>query len=125
MEFLDDSCVQIKSTIENNTLKFNFDQAFNTNTNQIEIYQAAAQPIVDAVLDGFNGTIFAYGQTSSGKTFTMQGILDNPELEGIIPRIIKTIYNIADKNSHFIKYIIKASMVEIYNEKIKVLIFCY
>jgi hypothetical protein len=71
-------------------------------------------------LDGFNGTIFAYGQTSSGKTFTMQGVLDNPELEGIIPRMIRYIYDITQKTNDDISYVIKVSMIEIYNEKIKV-----
>jgi hypothetical protein len=41
------------------------------NSNQKEVYDSAAKPIIDSVLEGFNGTIFAYGQTSSGKTHTM------------------------------------------------------
>ena len=49
----------------------------------------AAKPIIDSVIEGFNGTIFAYGQTSSGKTHTMVG---NSESEGIIPRTIKQIF---------------------------------
>lgn len=40
---------------------------------QQDVYDASARPIIDSVLEGFNGTIFAYGQTSSGKTHTMQG----------------------------------------------------
>jgi kinesin family member 5 len=74
-------------------------------------------------LDGFNGTIFAYGQTSSGKTFTMQGVLDNPELEGITPRIIKAIYEHISNASEENQYIVKISLLEIYNEKIKVFKF--
>ena len=46
---------------------------------QKEVYDVAAKPIIDSVLEGFNGTIFAYGQTSSGKTHTMQG----PSIEDI------------------------------------------
>ena len=72
-------------------------------------------------MDGFNGTIFAYGQTSSGKTFTMQGILDDPELEGITPRIIKAIYEHISNASEENQYIVKISLLEIYNEKIKVI----
>jgi hypothetical protein len=72
------------------------------------------------LLEGFNGTIFAYGQTSSGKTFTMQGLLDNIELEGITPRLIKSLYerisNISEEN----QIIVKVSILEIYNERIKV-----
>jgi len=76
-------------------------------------------------LEGFNGTIFAYGQTSSGKTFTMQGVLEDKNLQGIIPRIIKYTYgyisNVCnDDNS--IQFVVKVSILEIYNEKIKDLI---
>ena len=49
-------------------------------------------PVLD-VLMGYNGTIFAYGQTSSGKTHTMEGIMENPDLQGIIPRIVNDIFN--------------------------------
>ena len=72
------------------------------------------------VLEGFNGTILAYGQTSSGKTFTMQGVADNPEYEGIIPRIVKYIFNKVEQiRSEEISYTVKISMVELYNEKFK------
>jgi kinesin family protein 5 len=73
------------------------------------------------LFDGFNGTILAYGQTSSGKTFTMQGINYNHELEGVIPRIIRMVFEKIDKNkTEDISYVVKISMVEIYNEKFKV-----
>ena len=54
-------------------------------TFQVDLYNAAARKIVDNVLEGYNGTIFAYGQTGTGKTFTMEGNRDVPELRGIIP----------------------------------------
>ena len=44
------------------------------------MYDGAARPVVDSVLEGFNGTIFAYGQTGTGKTHTMVGKYKNPEL---------------------------------------------
>lgn len=69
--------------------KFTFDRVFPMNTTQVEIYESAALPIVESVLEGFNGTIFAYGQTSSGKTHTMQGVdIHDDETKGIIPRIV-------------------------------------
>jgi hypothetical protein len=52
---------------------FTFDRVFNMEARQSEIYNKAARPIVDSLFEGFNGTIFAYGQTCSGKTYTMQG----------------------------------------------------
>jgi kinesin family protein 5 len=73
-------------------------------------------------LEGFNGTIFAYGQTSSGKTHTMQGVLGNPEREGIIPRMIRHVFNYMLNSSPDIEYTVKVSMIEIYMEKIKDLI---
>ena len=53
------------------------------------MYESAAKSIVTDVLDGYNGTIFAYGQTSSGKTFTMEGELGDKENRGIIPRYVE------------------------------------
>jgi hypothetical protein len=44
------------------------------------------------VLEGYNGTILAYGQTSSGKTYTMQGNIEDNEYQGIIPRMIKQVF---------------------------------
>lgn len=71
------------------------------------------------VLEGYNGTILAYGQTSSGKTYTMQGVLDNPQLEGIIPRMINHVFTHVSKSPDEIEYLIKVSIVEIYMEKVK------
>jgi kinesin family protein 5 len=112
--------VNIKSISENNNYKFSFDRAFDFNTKQKEIYEFAAKNIIDSVFEGFNGTIFAYGQTSSGKTFTMQGVIDDPLLEGIIPRIIRYIFErievLSDKN---LQFVVRVSILEIYNEKIR------
>jgi kinesin family protein 5 len=52
---------------------YQFDHVFDLKSNQKEVYDKAAKPIIESVLEGFNGTIFAYGQTSSGKTHTMSG----------------------------------------------------
>lgn len=52
-----------------------FDKVFKPNATQEKVYNEAAKSIVTDVLSGFNGTIFAYGQTSSGKTHTMEGVL--------------------------------------------------
>jgi kinesin family protein 3/17 len=69
-------------------------------------------------MQGYNGTIFAYGQTGTGKTFTMQGV-DTPELKGIVPRTIDWIFNsiktYSDQNQNFL---VRASFVEIYNEEV-------
>ena len=72
------------------------------------------------VLEGFNGTIFAYGQTASGKTYTMQGELEAEETMGIIPRIITTLFEYIETANENMVFTVKVSMVEIYKEKIKV-----
>uniref|UniRef100_A0A3B3UMK4 Kinesin-like protein n=1 Tax=Poecilia latipinna TaxID=48699 RepID=A0A3B3UMK4_9TELE len=69
-----------------------YDQVFPTNTTQEQVYNACAKQIVRDVLGGYNGTIFAYGQTSSGKTHTMEGKLHDPQAMGIIPRIAQDIF---------------------------------
>lgn len=66
-----------------------FDQVFDMDTTQESIYEHVGLPILTNILDGFNGTILAYGQTSSGKTHTMQGCdLNDKETKGLIPRIV-------------------------------------
>uniref|UniRef100_A0A6Q2YZ50 Kinesin-like protein n=1 Tax=Esox lucius TaxID=8010 RepID=A0A6Q2YZ50_ESOLU len=72
---------------------FMFDRVFGSNTTQEQMYKASAQMIVKDVLEGYNGTIFAFGQTSSGKTHTMEGSLHDPDNMGIIPRIVQDIFN--------------------------------
>ena len=87
---------------------------------QIDVYDAAARPIIDSVLEGFNGTIFAYGQTSSGKTHTMQGPdITDVEQQGIIPRMVRTVFNRIETASANVEFTVKVSMAEIYNERIK------
>ena len=54
-------------------LRFSFDKVFDCNTPQKDVYNYAAASVIDSVIEGFNGTIFAYGQTSSGKTHTREG----------------------------------------------------
>ena len=73
---------------------FKFDKVFKSDTPQIEIYDIVGKEIVKDVMDGYNGTIFAYGQSGSGKTFTMYGKdIDDEETKGLIPRIVEEIFN--------------------------------
>uniref|UniRef100_A0AAQ5ZMN4 Kinesin-like protein n=1 Tax=Amphiprion ocellaris TaxID=80972 RepID=A0AAQ5ZMN4_AMPOC len=72
---------------------FVFDRVLPPNTSQEQVYDQCAKQIVKDVLGGYNGTIFAYGQTSSGKTHTMEGKLHDPQLMGIIPRIAHDIFD--------------------------------
>ncbi|KII89077.1 hypothetical protein PLICRDRAFT_124285 [Plicaturopsis crispa FD-325 SS-3] len=105
---------------------FAFDQVHPQSTTQHELYTSTAQPLINRFVEGFNCTILAYGQTSSGKTFTMTGIdLDaNPSDPnngmGIIPRAVSNIFTRArqlkEERGATWNYNIKGSFIEIYNE---------
>jgi kinesin family member 5 len=99
-----------------------FDKVFKPGCNQESVYKATAKDIVEDVLSGYNGTIFAYGQTSSGKTHTMEGILDAEESQGIIPRIVQDIFNHIYAMDTSLEFQIKCSYFEIYLDKIRDLI---
>ncbi|KAE9554324.1 hypothetical protein FO519_002495 [Halicephalobus sp. NKZ332] len=99
---------------------FVYDRVFDPNLDQETVYQGSAANIVQDVLNGYNGTIFAYGQTSSGKTHTMEGVLGDPEKQGIIPRIVNDIFNhIYNMEDIQLRFHIKVSYFEIYNERIR------
>lgn len=96
-----------------------FDKIFKPNATQEKVYSEAAKAIVKDVLMGYNGTIFAYGQTSSGKTHTMEGVLGDPVHQGIIPRIVNDIFNHIYSMDENIEFHIKVSYFEIYLDKIR------
>uniref|UniRef100_A0A8D3AZ33 Kinesin-like protein n=1 Tax=Scophthalmus maximus TaxID=52904 RepID=A0A8D3AZ33_SCOMX len=96
-----------------------FDRVFPTNTTQEQVYNTCAKQIVKDVLYGYNGTIFAYGQTSSGKTHTMEGKLHDPHQMGIIPRIAEDIFNHIFAMDENLEFHIKVSYFEIYMDKIR------
>ncbi|XP_069662226.1 kinesin heavy chain isoform X1 [Haliaeetus albicilla] len=96
-----------------------FDRVFPPNTTQEQVYHACAMQIVKDVLAGYNGTIFAYGQTSSGKTHTMEGKLHDPQQMGIIPRIAQDIFNHIYAMDENLEFHIKVSYFEIYLDKIR------
>ena len=105
---------------DNEPKTFTFDAVYPPNTLQSNIYQNSASPIVDSVLEGFNGTIFAYGQTGTGKTFTMEGVHTDPDLRGIIPRAFGQIFEyIQTQGGQEVEYLVRASYLEIYNEEIR------
>ncbi|XP_060724804.1 kinesin heavy chain-like isoform X1 [Tachysurus vachellii] len=96
-----------------------FDQVFPPNTTQEQVYESCAKDTVRDVLDGYNGTIFTYGQTSSGKTHTMEGRLHDPQMMGIIPRIAHDIFDHIYSIQENLEFHIKVSYFEIYLEKIR------
>ncbi|KAJ1722560.1 hypothetical protein LPJ53_003020 [Coemansia erecta] len=76
--------------------------------------------VIHNVFNGYNGTVFCYGQTGSGKTFTMMGAdIDNDDLKGIIPRIVEGVFAKINDSPLTTEYLVKASYMEIYMERIR------
>ncbi|XP_054409501.1 centromere-associated protein E isoform X4 [Pongo abelii] len=93
---------------------FNFDRVFHGNETTKNVYEEIAAPIIDSAIQGYNGTIFAYGQTASGKTYTMMGSEDHL---GVIPRAIHDIFQKIKKFPDR-EFLLRVSYMEIYNETI-------
>ncbi|XP_064390870.1 uncharacterized protein LOC135338733 isoform X3 [Halichondria panicea] len=92
-----------------------FDHVFGTSATTSTLYEKLAEPIVEGVMDGINGTIFAYGQTASGKTFTMMG--EEPHHPGVILKAASHIFSLIQERPDR-DHIIRASYLEIYNESL-------
>lgn len=97
---------------------FTFDSVYDWNSKQIDLYDETFRPLVDSVLLGFNGTIFAYGQTGTGKTYTMEGVRDDIERRGVIPNSFEHIFTHISRSQNQ-QYLVRASYLEIYQEEIK------
>ncbi|XP_061338036.1 kinesin-like protein KIN-14S [Gastrolobium bilobum] len=95
--------------------QFKFDHVFRPEDNQEAVF-SQTKPIVTSVLDGFNVCIFAYGQTGTGKTFTMEG---TPEHRGVNYRTLEELFRITEERHGVMKYELRVSMLEVYNEKIR------
>ncbi|CAN0910498.1 Kinesin-like protein KIN-7D, mitochondrial [Linum grandiflorum] len=91
-----------------------FDKVFGPHTITQDVYDIAAKPVVKSAMDGINGTVFAYGVTSSGKTFTMHGDQSAP---GIIPLAIKDVFSMI-QDTPGREFLLRVSYLEIYNEVI-------
>ncbi|CAH3046499.1 unnamed protein product [Pocillopora meandrina] len=93
---------------------FNLDRVLH-NASQSDVYEECAKRIVTEGLDGYNGTILAYGQTGAGKTFTMTGSTEKFQHRGVIPRAIQQVYReIRERSEHAVT--VRISYLEIYNE---------
>ncbi|XP_023387146.1 centromere-associated protein E isoform X2 [Pteropus vampyrus] len=93
---------------------FNFDRVFHSNETTKNVYEEIAVPIIDSAIQGYNGTVFAYGQTASGKTYTMMG---SDDYLGVIPRAIHDIFQKIKKFPDR-EFLLRVSYMEIYNETI-------
>ena len=107
---------------EKTTQEFTYDKIFSSETTQKTIFEQVAKPLILAAFEGINGTLFCYGQTASGKTYTMEGVPSDENLRGIIPRMMQLIFEIISSNSTDIEFSVKCQYYQIYNEKIQDLI---
>jgi hypothetical protein len=118
-------CIEIDKKVNQVIIKtanegeraFTYDAVYGTNSTQREVYDEGAFPLVESVMTGYNGTIFAYGQTGCGKTHTMIGLKIEKSEHGIIPNAFDHIFGyFDDKDNTSKKFLIRCSYLEIYNE---------
>ena len=94
---------------------FKFNSIFGHETSQVQVFDTVALHTIKHVLMGYHGTLFVYGQTGTGKTFTMTGGNNHFQERGIMPRTLEYIFNDISTSTNF-KYDIGISYLEIYNE---------
>lgn len=98
---------------------FQFSKIFDECSTQMDLYRSVAVPIVEKVLKGYNGTIFAYGQSGTGKTYTMIGDIENADKKGIVPNIFTHIFAQISVANNDISYTVTVTFLEIYNEEVR------
>ena len=113
--------LNINTSKEKNIFSFDFDKIFPPNSTQQEIYENCAKKSVENFLMGYNNVIITHGQSDSGKNYTMTWKIDDGNLKGIIPRAVKDVFEFIFDNEN-LDFIVKVSMIDIYQDKIKDLI---
>ncbi|KAL0935417.1 kinesin related protein 2 [Colletotrichum truncatum] len=104
---------------------YNFDRVFSAAADQTMVFDDVVKPILEEMLAGFNCTIFAYGQTGTGKTYTMSGDMTETlgllsDGAGIIPRVLHALFNKLEVDDT--ESCVKCSFIELYNEELRDLI---
>lgn len=94
---------------------FNFDSVFEGSDNH-ELYNVTVKDLVKGAMEGIDSTVFAYGQTASGKTYSMMGYEEQP---GIIPQAVEDVFDYIRDLSEDREFLLRVSYLEIYNEKIR------
>ncbi|KAK6528881.1 hypothetical protein TWF694_004112 [Orbilia ellipsospora] len=90
------------------------DNVFAPRDSNVRVYESCCKRLVRRVMEGYHGTVFAYGMTGTGKTFSMQGTSENP---GVIPLAVTDIFSFIRETPHR-EFLLRVSYLEIYNEKI-------
>ena len=97
-----------------------FDQVFDEESTQQEIFELVGKPLCEHALAGYNTTIFAYGQTGAGKTHTMHGPSSAGEDRGLVPRVMEHLFALQarEERQSQLRCHCVASYLEIYNETV-------
>lgn len=109
----------------NKPKSFTFDYIFSEESTQKDLYRHVALPVVDKVLEGYNGTILVYGQTGTGKTYTMTGIQKTDARKGIIPNAFSHIFTEIGSSSGQKCFVATVTYLQIYNEDVHDLLSPY
>lgn len=102
--------------IQGRTISYTLDQVYGPLSTTQELYEKSVQPVVLSSMEGYHASVFAYGQTSTGKTYTMTGSQNNP---GIVPLAVYDIFDYIQKGDEAAReYLMRVSYLEIYNEQV-------
>eukprot|EP00928_Gymnodinium_smaydae_P045372 TRINITY_DN3025_c0_g1_i2.p1 TRINITY_DN3025_c0_g1~~TRINITY_DN3025_c0_g1_i2.p1 ORF type:complete len:1414 (-),score=387.23 TRINITY_DN3025_c0_g1_i2:89-4330(-) len=96
---------------------FHFDHVLSSFSAQLDVFAATLKPLVKDVLGGYEAAVFAYGQTGTGKTYTMEGDMDSTERRGLVPRAAEALIRALAQGPYF-QHSVVASCLEIYNEEL-------
>ena len=108
--------IKIISSQKQKEIEFEFDFIFSEEITQKEIYEYTTEKLINKVMEGFNATVFAFGATGSGKTYTMVG---NNQESGIMIRSINDLF-LKLNNEKNKDYSVHISYIEVYNEQLKI-----
>ncbi|CAM9422129.1 unnamed protein product, partial [Laminaria digitata] len=113
----DNTIAQTTSSLRNRGTggMFTYDHLFNPHSDTEQIYESAVRRVILATMGGYHGSVFAYGQTSTGKTHTMQGTEEQP---GVIPLAIEECFSYVSTSNDDREFLFRVSYLEIYNEQI-------
>ncbi|KAL9039962.1 MAG: hypothetical protein Q9214_004669, partial [Letrouitia sp. 1 TL-2023] len=111
------------SALSNKT--YHFDKVFSPAADQAMIYEDVVTPLLDEMLQGYNCTVFAYGQTGTGKTYTMSGDMSDTfgllsDSAGVIPRVLHSLFKKLEEDE--VESSVKCSFIELYNEELRDLV---
>ncbi|KAL8719974.1 MAG: hypothetical protein Q9225_003090 [Loekoesia sp. 1 TL-2023] len=111
------------SALSNKT--YHFDKVFSPAADQAMIFEDVVTPLLDEMLQGYNCTIFAYGQTGTGKTYTMSGDMSETsgllsDAAGVIPRVLQSLFTRIEADEA--ETSVKCSFIELYNEELRDLV---